>query len=105
MSFVPDLEKILLNLDIRLNREQNTLHVLGAGVLQYPVNTALDGQPLEQPQLLQVKWAERLAFNGQTADFYEKVEASLRQTVMRCNAMHVSLSSPLRFDDPPGPTF
>lgn len=86
--------------DIRLNREQNSLHVLGAGVLQYPVNTALDGQPLEQPQLLQVKWAERLEFNGQTADFYEKVEASLRQTVMRCNAMHVSLSSPLRFDDP-----
>lgn len=86
--------------DIRLNRELNTLHVLGAGVLQYPVSMALDGQPLDRPQLLQVKWAERLEFNGQTADFYEKVEASLRQMVMRCNAMHVSLSSPLRFDDP-----
>ncbi|MES2789807.1 MAG: hypothetical protein V4719_09305 [Planctomycetota bacterium] len=85
---------------IEFDRERNTLHVPGAGVLQYPVNTALDGQPLDRPQLLQVKWAERLHFNGQTADFYEKVEASLRQMVMRCNVMHVSLSSPLRFDDP-----
>ncbi len=86
--------------DIRLDRERNMLNVLGAGVLQYPVNMALDGQPLDQPQLLQVKWAERLEFNGMTADFYEKVEASLRQMVMRCNAMHVTLSRPLRFDDP-----
>ena len=86
--------------DIQLNREKNTLHVLGAGVLQYPVSMALDGQPLDRPQLLQVKWAERLEFDGQTADFYEKVEASLSQMVMRCNAMHVSLLSPLRFDDP-----
>ena len=86
--------------DIRLDRQRNLLNVVGAGVLQYPVNMALDGQPLDQPQLLQVKWAERLEFNGQTADFYEKVEASLRQMVMRCNAMHVSLVNPLRFDDP-----
>ena len=86
--------------DIRLDRERNTLHVLSAGVLQYPVNTALDGQPLERAQLLQVKWAERLEFNGQTADFYERVEASLGHMVMRCNAMHVSLANPLRFDSP-----
>lgn len=86
--------------DIRLDRERNLLQVLGAGVLQYPVNMALDGQPLDQPQLLQVKWAERLEFNGETANFYEKIEASLRQMVMRCNAMHVSLVNPLRFDSP-----
>lgn len=86
--------------DIRLDRERNTLHVHSGGVLQYPVNTSLDGQPLERAQLLQVKWAERLAFNGQTADFYEKVEASLGHMVMRCNAMHVSLATPLRFDSP-----
>lgn len=86
--------------DIRLDRQANTLNVVGAGVLQYPVNVALDGQPLDRPQVLQVKWAEKLVFDGQTADFYEKVEASMRQTVMRCNAMHVRLVQPLRFDDP-----
>lgn len=86
--------------DIRLDRQANTLNVVGAGVLQYPVNVALDGQRLDRPQVLQVKWAEKLVFDGQTADFYEKVEASMRQTVMRCNAMHVRLVQPLRFDDP-----
>lgn len=86
--------------DIRLDRQANTLNVVGAGVLQYPVSVALDGQPLDRPQVLQVKWAEKLVFDGQSADFYEKVEASMRHTVMRCNAMHVRLVHPLRFDDP-----
>lgn len=86
--------------DIRLDRQANTLNVVGAGVLQYPVSVALDGQRLDRPQVLQVKWAEKLVFDGKTADFYEKVEASMRHTVMRCNAMHVRLIEPLRFDDP-----
>lgn len=85
---------------IDLDREQNTLHVTGAGLLEYPVKTSLEGQPLERPQLLHVQWVEALKFDGKTADFFEKVEASLDQTTMRCNAMHVTLAKPLRFDGP-----
>ncbi|MDB5388988.1 MAG: hypothetical protein JWM11_4634, partial [Planctomycetaceae bacterium] len=85
---------------IDLDREKNTLNVTGAGLLEYPVKTSLEGQPLDRPQLLHVQWVEALKFNGETADFFEKVEASLDQTKMSCNAMHVTLAKPLRFDGP-----
>jgi hypothetical protein len=85
---------------IDLDRRANTLAVTGAGVLEYPMRTSLEGQPLERPQLLRVQWLEALKFDGKTADFFEKVEASLDQTTMRCNAMHVTLVKPIRFDSP-----
>ena len=85
---------------IALNTELNKLDVTGAGWLEYPVKTSLEGQKLDRPQVLHVQWAESLSFNGKTADFYEKVEASMDQTAMRCNAMHVTLVDPIQFDDP-----
>jgi hypothetical protein len=83
---------------ITLDRQKNTVNVIGPGLLEYPVKTTLEGQPLDRPQVLHVHWAESLKFDGQTADFLEKVEASMDQSTMRCNAMHVTLVKPIRFD-------
>lgn len=86
--------------DIRMDRQQNSLKVVGAGVLNHAVSSGMNGQQLERPQILQVKWAEKLDFNGQTAEFFEKVEAKLEQTTMHCSEMHVTLLNPVRFSDP-----
>src|SRR6185369_8583418 len=69
------------------------------GLLQLPVNNALDGKPLDKPQKLDVRWKEQMQFNGETAKFFADVVARHDQGNMLCQEMHVTLSNRVSFSE------
>jgi lipopolysaccharide export system protein LptA len=85
--------------DIQVDRAQNTVFVLGPGLLQKLVNTTLDGKPLDPPQMLDVSWKERLDFDGRTANFHEQVRCKLSESRIHCQSMQVVLSDRISFAD------
>jgi len=84
---------------VHLNLRENLAWVDGPGLLQMPVKSALDGKPLETPQLLDVWWKERMQFDGLTAEFFESVRAGVNESTMRCHTMKVVLSERIIFAD------
>ncbi|HUQ69675.1 MAG TPA: hypothetical protein VM165_09135 [Planctomycetaceae bacterium] len=86
---------------MHLDRADNRLWVDGAGLLQLPVKTDIDGKPLPKPQPLDVQWKERMSFDGRLAAFHGDATAVLGDRRMTCETMQVTLSEGIRFDRPP----
>lgn len=84
---------------IHLKRGENLAWVDGDGLLQFPVTQSLEGQPLDQPQMLDIWWNERMVFNGQVADFDRDARAVLGDSSMLCQQMRVTLSQRLSFTE------
>ena len=83
--------------DLHVDRAANRMWVDGAGLLQLPVNSTLEGKPLDKPQVLDVWWREKMEFDGHTAHFIESVRAVLNETRMRCQTMDVTLTERISF--------
>ncbi len=82
---------------IHLDREENRLWVDGQGLLQLPVTKDLDGHTLADKAKLDVTWKERMAFDGQAANFVGQAVAVLGDRRMMCQRMDVELDQQLSF--------
>jgi len=89
---------------IQLDRQKNTLLVKGRNLLRLPVKQSLDGEKLDQPQLLDIWSTEQLFFDGQTARFLGDVKVELDKNRMHCQLMTAQLSKRISFlnNDTPG---
>lgn len=74
------------------NRGENRVDVPGPGQLHIPVATDVRGKKLEQPQIMDVAWIERMSFDGQTARFLQRVKARVGDSQLTCEAMEVGLN-------------
>ncbi|HVV99779.1 MAG TPA: hypothetical protein VHB77_05545 [Planctomycetaceae bacterium] len=82
-----------------LDRKRNHCWVEGPGLLQRPIKSSLDGKELDEPQMLDVFWKEKMDFDGETAKFFEGVRATVKDSTMKCHTMTVELSKPVSFTD------
>lgn len=85
--------------DIKLDRFENTLHVVGAGMLRLPLQSGLDGKKLPEQQFLDVWWKERMDFDGLKATFLANVTAVLGENRMTCQEMDVTLTRKVSFSE------
>ncbi|MFG0336094.1 MAG: hypothetical protein ACF8TS_22270, partial [Maioricimonas sp. JB049] len=83
--------------DIRVDRDASRFDVVGPGVLKLRVNRTLQGQPLDQPEWMDVAWAGSMGFDGQKALFASEVHASVQQTHLYCDEMDVVMSERIDF--------
>jgi len=86
--------------NLQLDRAANQVAVEGEGLLQAPVDQDLNGEELEQPMLLDVKWQSGMTFDGTVAGFRQRVSLQLRDSVLQCDEMDVRLDQPLKFSEP-----
>jgi hypothetical protein len=84
---------------VHLDRAKNLVWVDGEGLLELPVNKSLEGEPLAEPQMLDIWWKERMRFDGHTAHFYEEVRTILEDNRMSCQEMQVELTEAISFAD------
>jgi hypothetical protein len=83
--------------EMYFDRTGNLAMVEGAGALFVWVNNSLEGEPLEVPEKLLVRWSEQMRFDGQQADFLKQVRATLNDSKMLCERMTISLDRKLSF--------
>ena len=82
-------------LKMTLDRAGNQGHVLGAGSIEFPVQTSLDGKQLEQPQLLTIVWKEKMQLASLSTRFIGGVEATLGNAKIGCEELDVHFDRPL----------
>ncbi|HEX7450423.1 MAG TPA: hypothetical protein VF306_22880, partial [Pirellulales bacterium] len=83
---------------IFLKRATNQLWVPGPGTLLLPVDRDMQGRPLTKPQPLTIEWQGRMDFDGQQADFKDKVVAHNAESQLRTPLLRAVFSGPVRFD-------
>jgi hypothetical protein len=81
--------------EMYFDRTGNLAMVEGAGALFVWVNTNLEGEPLEVPEKLLVRWNEQMRFDGRQADFLGDVRATLEDSKMLCQRMMIGLDRKL----------
>ena len=64
--------------NINVDAAANHLGIDGEGSMTLPVDRDLKGEPLPFPEELTITWQKEMDFDGQTAQFREKVEARSR---------------------------
>ncbi|MFN0196522.1 MAG: hypothetical protein ACKVT0_07235, partial [Planctomycetaceae bacterium] len=72
----------------------------GSGRLLLPVKNGLDGKATARPGRLEVRWEERMNFDGHEARFYGLVQAHHDHNIMHCQEMRVTLNEKISFTDP-----
>ncbi len=83
--------------NLNLNRGTNRLWIDGPGQMLVPIEKDLQGQPLPQPGVMKVRWQERMAFDGRTARFEERVTATGPQQLLRTETLEVHFRRPISF--------
>ena len=83
--------------EIHLDRKNNKAWIEGAGLLELPIDKSFDGKKLDQPELLDVIWKEKMVFDGETASFYGDVKTQLDKSSMQCQHMEVQLTKRISF--------
>ncbi len=86
--------------NISIDRRQNQSVVDGTGRLLLPVKNGIDGKSTARPGRLEVRWDERMNFDGLEARFYGLVQAHLDHNIMHCQEMRVHLNEKISFTDP-----
>ena len=87
----------LLGETIELEKHTNRLWVNGPGRMLMPMTQDLDGKPLEQPQTVEIKWAGRMAFQGNTVVFERDVRVTSQQQLLTTQKLEATLSQPIDF--------
>lgn len=85
--------------NVHMDRSSNKAWVEGAGLLQLPVDRTLEGQKLDDKQLLDVWWNEQMTFDGLAAVFHGDVRCVLKDSRILCQSMQVNLTAPIRFSE------
>lgn len=88
--------------DVFLDRLRNRTWIEGPGALRLPVKNDFDGRTFDSPSLLTIWWQERMAFDGQTATFFDGVKAALNDSRLQCQEMEVSLTNRFLFSGDQG---
>lgn len=83
---------------IFLRRGTNQLWIPGPGTLLLPVDRDMQGRPLARPQPMIIEWQGRMDFDGQQADFKDKVVAHNAESQLRTPMLRAIFSEPVRFD-------
>ncbi len=84
--------------NLNLNRGTNRLWIDGPGQMLVPIDKDLQGgQPLPQPGVMKVRWQERMAFDGRTARFEERVTATGPQQLLRTETLEIHFRRPISF--------
>jgi len=86
--------------EIFFNRQKNLVWVDGNGTLKLlnvPIDRGFDGQELNSAEDLTIVWNEQMVFDGRTADFVGRVNASLRESIMACQKMTVTMTDRISF--------
>jgi len=83
--------------DVHLDQGKNKAWVDGPGLLERSVAQDLDGNKLDQPDTLQVRWDGKMEFDGLTAVFWNNVRTKLAENEVDCNDMHVVMSKAISF--------
>lgn len=89
----------LTGANINLNRGTNMLWIEGQGRMTLPLDRDLQGRPLSQPGFLDVRWQDRMAFDGRTARFEESVVAAAQHQQLETQTLEVGFRQPIRFAD------
>jgi len=84
---------------MHIDRAENRVWVNGAGALQFPLKSDLEGKPLAQPQPLDVTWKERMSFDGTLAAFTGNATARMGDRQVTCQQMQVTLSERVSFTE------
>jgi hypothetical protein len=93
-------ELLLVGPKVTINQKDNTAEVEGAGAMQLPSNTGLDGGPAKKSSSrLTVYWTNDMLFNGKDADFHGGVVAYQDDASLRCNSMQVTLDRVVSFKE------
>lgn len=90
----------LQSTNINLDRGGNRLWVHGAGQMCLPLDRDLQGEPLAEPDVLDIRWQESMEFDGRTASFTESVVASSRTQWLKTDALDVILAERVDFAHP-----
>ena len=90
----------LQSTNINLDRGGNRLWVHGAGEMGLPLDRDLEGEPLAEPDVLNIRWQESMQFDGRTASFTESVVASSRTQWLKTDALDVILAERVDFAHP-----
>ena len=89
--------------ELHLDRAGNVAWVTGPGLLELPVERTLEGEELEESQLLDIWWKEQMRFDGRTAHFFGDVRSVLNnnrtQSQMSCQEMQVFLTKKYSFSE------
>ncbi|MCA9081063.1 MAG: hypothetical protein KDA58_10925, partial [Planctomycetaceae bacterium] len=88
---------------VTLDRRNNVITVDGPGVLAFPVPVDLNGEELDEPAILEIKWRERMTFDGLQARFFGAVQASTESDAesisrLECEEMLVELVRRVMFE-------
>jgi hypothetical protein len=89
---------------ISMNRLENRVTIPGAGAFQAPLSRDLEGEPLEKPGLMEVRWRERMDFDGQAAQFFGAVRSSFQDerrntSLLHCEELQVQLNERISFTE------
>ncbi|HJT32634.1 MAG TPA: hypothetical protein VJ783_11380, partial [Pirellulales bacterium] len=83
---------------IFLKKATNQLWVPGPGTMLLPVDRDMQGRPLAKPQPMTIDWQGRMDFDGQAADFKDKVVAHNAESQLRTPLLRAIFAEPVRFD-------
>ena len=77
---------------IKINQQDNTVHIDGIGAMSMPSNAALGtGQEAKPGSVLTIHWNRDMDFDGTQANFSENVFASQNGSTMQCQSLQVEL--------------
>jgi hypothetical protein len=82
---------------VEIDREKNLATIVGQGVLRFPVNEDLSGNPLNPPALADIACLEKITFDGQRASFLGSVKASVLTNVIWAEEMTAVLNQRIDF--------
>ncbi len=85
--------------NINLNRGTNRLWIDGPGQMDVPLDSDLEGRPTGNPGVLEVRWQDRMVFDGRTARFEESITATAPGRLLRTETLEVQFRERIRFAD------
>jgi hypothetical protein len=91
---------MLQSTNINLDRGSNRLWVHGAGEMGLPLDRDLNGEPLAEPDVLNIRWQEEMEFDGRAASFEESVIAASRTQWLKTGGLDVILAERIDFARP-----
>jgi hypothetical protein len=85
---------------VAVDQPSGAAWVEGRGVMVMPSSTDLDGQALQTPIEMSIRWGSSMFFDGAVADFGGGVEARQGSSTLRCRRLEAFLVERINISDP-----
>ena len=94
---------------LTLDRRNNVITVDGPGLLGFPLPADKSSERPSEPTLMEIKWRERMTFDGLEAQFFGGVQASVENHAesisrLECEDLWVRLNQRVQFDTNKSPS-